>query len=83
MDKSFLIERIVAIKALIVTAQTAQAGLMSGAIESYTLDTGQTRQTVTKVNIGTLQNAINSLFNQYATMYARVYGGTVMVKPQW
>ena len=83
MDNTFLQERIDAIKLMIVEYQTAQASLASGAIESYTLDTGQTRQTVTKLNIGTLQNLIDSLFNQYATLSARLEGGTVLVRPQW
>ena len=83
MDNTFLEERIVSIKARIVALEDAELALASGAIQEYTLDTGQTRQTVTKVNIATLQRTVTSLYNQYATLCARLNGAGVMAVPSW
>jgi len=83
MDNTFLEERIVSIKARIVALEDAELALANGGIQEYTFDTGQTTQRVTKVNIATLQRTINSLYNQYATLCARLYGGTTLVKPVW
>ena len=83
MDNTFLRDQIDTLKAQIVAYQAAATSLASGAIESYMLDTGQTVQKVTKVNIKTLQNVIDSLYNRYATLCARLNGATVLVRPQW
>jgi len=83
MDNTFLIAQKATIEAQIIAYQTAAASLASGAIESYTLDTGQTRQTVTKINVASLQRTINSLYNQLATICARLEGGTTLVRPNW
>ena len=83
MDNTFLLEQVTSIKARIVALQAAELALASDAIQEYTLDTGQSIQRVTKVNIATLQRAINGLYNQYATLCARLEGGTVLVRPQW
>lgn len=84
MDASFIQDRITATKALIVAYETASLGLASGSIQSYTLDTGQSRQTVTKMNVIELTRAIDSLYNLCATLEARLNGsGTVHVRPLW
>lgn len=63
---------------------TASTGLVTGAIQSYELETGQTRQKVTKANIATLEAAISSLMNTLTTLEARLRGcGAVHVIPSW
>ena len=58
--------------------------LIVGTIQSYTIDTGQSRQTVTKQNITEFRNAIDSLSNRIATLEARCYGnGVTRVFPGW
>lgn len=84
MSTDFLQERIDATKALIVAAEEAVLALMSGAIQQYTMDTGQTRQVVTKANITTLNKAIDGLYNRYYTLLARQgNGGVGIVRPLW
>ena len=83
MDNTFLQDQKAVLQAQIVAYQAAATSLASGAIESYMLDTGQTIQKVTKVNIKTLQNVIDSLYNRYATLCARLKGATVLVRPSW
>lgn len=80
----FFREQVEAIKAKIVAYNSAAAGLATGAIQSYELDTGQTRQKVTKANIATLENAVASLMNQLATLEARLCGsGVTRVVPSF
>lgn len=82
ITQSFLQERIDATKAAIEAAENAEAAILGGTIQSYTLDDGQSRQTVTKANITELRNYINSLYNRYSTLCARKSGGnTVIVRP--
>ena len=84
MDETFLRERIAATRAIIIELETAMANLVSGAILSYTLDTGQTRQTVTRLEISSLKNVINSKYNLLSILEARLTGGGVItVNPVW
>ena len=46
-------------------------------MQSYTLDTGQTRQTVTRFELASLQRQLDSLMNRLATLEARKTGCNV------
>ncbi len=83
MDRAFIQDRITATKAQIVAYEDAATALAAG-VQSYTLDTGQSRQTVTKLDISALQKTIDSLYNRCATLEARLNGsGTVTTRPAW
>ena len=57
---------------------------MAGTAQTYTIDTGQTRQTVSKLNIASLRSYIDSLYNRRATLIARRDGsGTRTMRPDW
>jgi len=83
MDRDFIEARITATKAQIVAYETAADALATGGIQSYTLDTGQTRQTVTRLDLAALQKTIDSLYNRCATLEARLNGGTLTARPAW
>lgn len=84
MDAAFLQERITATKAEIVALENAALDLSSGAIISYTIDTGQSRQVVTRSSVSTINTVIDSLYNRLATLEARLNGsGTVIGRPAW
>lgn len=84
MDRTFTLERIAVTKALIVAYEGVLLSLASAnGVESYTLDTGQDRQTVTRADMSRLQSGLNALYNQLATLEARVYGGTTQARPCW
>lgn len=84
MDSDFIQARITATKAQIVAYETAVTSLATGEISQYTLDTGQSRVVVTKINIATLNNAIDGLYNRLCTLEARLNGsGSVTVGPGW
>lgn len=75
-------ERIAIVKALILKYDAALDALATG-VQQYSLDTGQTRQTVTKANMATLRDTRQSLLNELATLEARVCGAAVVVRPGW
>ncbi|HKY40797.1 MAG TPA: hypothetical protein VJN18_32905 [Polyangiaceae bacterium] len=78
----FFQERIAATKAEILVLEEAALAIETGAIQSYTLSTGQTSQTVTKANISTLRSAIDHLLNRLAVLDARVNGAArLYVRP--
>ena len=71
MDAEFLQGRIDATKAQIIAYEDAITALTSGGVQSYTLDTGQSRQTVTRLELSTLNNALDGLYNRLVTLQAR------------
>lgn len=73
-------QRIEKTRSLIEAYEEALTALASGQM-SYSLDTGQTRQTVTKQNITSMRDTLNALENRLATLLARRYGGGVRVTP--
>jgi hypothetical protein len=67
--------RIDATKLLIVAYEDAMLAIGTGGVESYTLDTGQSRQTVTKFDIDKLNKILDSLYNRCITLELRLNGG--------
>lgn len=84
MDRAFTKERITATKALIVAYEDAVTALgTQGGVVSYTLDTGQSRQTVTRADISSLNRMLDSLYNRLATLEARLNGASITARPAW
>ncbi len=73
-------ERITATKAEIVALETAIAALAGGA-QTYTLDTGQTRQSVTRQQIGSLRNQLDNAYNRLETLVAKCNGASMRIVP--
>lgn len=83
-DRQFWLDRIEKTKALIVAWEDAELAISAGGVQSYTLDTGQTRQTVTRADLATIRITIDSLLNRLVTLQARIgRGGVVNVRPAW
>lgn len=84
MDRAFIKERITATKALIVAYEDAVTALgTQGGVVSYTLDTGQSRQTVTRADISSLNRMLDTLYNRLATFEARLHGAALTARPAW
>ena len=84
MDRTFWTERLAKAKAQLASYDDAIMALTTGGVQQYTLDTGQTRQTVTKLDIEWMQKNLDSLENKVATLEARLYGcGTSIGRPGW
>ena len=82
MADTFLQERIVATKALIVVYEDALTALVTNGVQSYDLDTGQSVQRVTKINVKGLNASLDGLYNRLATQEARLNGsGVTIVRP--
>lgn len=84
MNNEFILARIARTKELIVKYEDAIDAILTGQVDSYTLDTGQSVQKVTKLNIDAMNAAVDSLMNRCVTLEARLTGcGTVIVRPAW
>lgn len=82
-DSAFLTERIAKKKEQLLKFDDAITALAGGA-QSYSLDTGQTRQVVTKANLTEMRNAIAQLESDISTLQQRLYGcGRMYVRPGW
>jgi len=81
-ENDWLDARIVRTRTLIAAYEDAIETLAAGAF-SYTLDTGQTRQSVTRSNVSSLRLILDQLENRLATLQARRCGGSVRMVPGW
>ena len=82
-ETAWLEERIAAKKAAIIAYETALTSLAGGA-QSYSLDTGQTRQVVTKANLTEIRNVIGQLESDLSTLQMRLNGcGRFQARPGW
>lgn len=84
MSSTFWEARKASVEAQIVAYESAILALADDKIQSYKLDTGQTVQNVTRVDLSRLQAKYDSLLNTYATICARLgQGGTITAQPRW
>lgn len=82
-DDAFWEQRLAAKKALILQLDTAVSAVAGGA-QSYSIDTGQTRQTVTKSNLTEMRNFIAQLEAEISTLQQRLSGcGRFIARPAW
>lgn len=84
MSREFLKQRIEATKNIIIEYETAVLTLNTTSAISYTLNTSQTTQTVTKRDVAGLQASLSGLYNTLATLEARLTGnGVIIAGPAW
>ncbi len=83
MDAAFIQARIDATKLQIVAYEDAALAFATNQnIQTYELDTGQTRQRVTRADLASIQNTIDKLYNRCATLQTRLDGsGTAIMRP--
>lgn len=81
---TFWSDQLVTAKQLAGVYNAAILALAVNGVQSYQLDTGQTRQLVTKINLASLRLVRDGLLNEVATLEARLYGaGVTRVVPGW
>lgn len=78
MDCEFLQQRIEATKLLIIAYEEAILQIQANPMQSYTLNTSQTTQTVTRFDLNRLQATLDALMNRLVTLQARLSGGGVI-----
>jgi hypothetical protein len=84
VDATTLQARIDATKNIIDAYEAATLALGTNGAQSYTLDTGQTRQVVTKLDLADLNKTLDSLYNRLCMLEARQSGNnTVTARPSW
>lgn len=76
-DNTFLEARITFLQTEITSFEAAITAVTSGGVQSYQLDTGQTRTLVTRYNLTEIQRRLESLYNLYRMTYAARYGTNV------
>ena len=83
MDRTHLEARIAKTKVLITAHEDAiEAILAGGAMQAYTLDTGQSRQSVTRADLSNLEKTLDSLYNRLDVFCARLnLSGVVVARP--
>jgi hypothetical protein len=82
MSAQFWAERLEYTKNLIVQYETAILQIGEGSVQSYSINTGQTTTNVTRFDLARLQAQLPGLYNQLATLEARVNGcGAVIAQP--
>ena len=83
MDRTFIQARIDATRLQIIAYENAALAL-AGGVQSYKLDTGQTSNWVTKLDLDQLQKTIDLLYNRCVMLEIRLNGGgTVNARPAW
>jgi hypothetical protein len=73
-DSTWIQARITRTKELIVIYEDALASIASGA-QTYSLDTGQTRQVVTKADVASLRMNLSHLENRLSMLELKLCGG--------
>lgn len=81
-DTAWIKARIAATKALIVAYEAAVLALSTGA-QTYQLDTGQSRQLVSKAQLGSLELTLKRLEARLSTLQQRLGRGRFYVRPGW
>lgn len=82
---TFLQNRVTTLQTLIIAYEAALLALgTSNGVQSYTLNTGETDQRVTRYDIPQLQVTIDGMYNQLAVLEARLTGsGVTQMRPAW
>lgn len=63
-EQEFWLVQIAAVEARIVAIQAAITAIQINGVESYMLDDGQTRQSVTRASLPRLEQALSALLSQ-------------------
>ena len=84
VDRDFFQARLQRLRVTIVAYEDAIDALTLGNVQSYSLNTSQTTQSVTRFDLPRLTNTLDTLYNRYATLEARLSGcGVTNARPHW
>jgi len=80
---SFICDQIPILEAQI-TAYNAALTALAGGVQSFSLDTGQTTESVTRLDLDRLNAVLDSLLNRYSVLSARCgCARLTVVRPAW
>jgi len=82
IDNAFLDERITWVKSVIVQYEQGILDVAANNVASYQIDTGQTRQIVTRNNLTETRKTLEGYYSLLADLCNRRYGsGVVVARP--
>ena len=73
-------DRLASIQTQIIAIEAAIIAITTDGAQSYTLDTGQSRTTVTKVNLPEIINSYEQLIILYNSMNKRINGKQLILR---
>ena len=79
----FWLDEIIKAQAQVSALNDAITFLYANPHKSYTLDTGQGSQQVSRPDLDSLQKQYDSLLNRIATLEARCNGASQQIRPAW
>ena len=80
-DDQFDIDHLTWLETQAIPAYRAAVLALSSGAQQYQLNTGQTTQMVQRASLTALKTTLSSLMNERATTRARLYGGSIHVRP--
>lgn len=81
-ERTYLEAQLALCEEAIAATWAAITAVSTGAVQSYSLDTGQSRQTVTKANLGSIRLQLNDLFSMRDMLNARICRrGSYYIRP--
>lgn len=81
---TFICNQIPILEAQITEYQNAATALATNKIQSFTYDSGQTKETVSKMEVDKLNAVIDVLYNRYIMLCSRCNGSNVRIAvPCW
>ena len=79
LDQAWCQARIDALKDRIVALEAAQDDLALGKIQAFTLDTGQSRQVITKKSLRSMETVIEENYNRLDALEMKCNGGQAII----
>ena len=83
MDVQFLQAQITAVQNRITEYNDTLLLLAANPEQSYTINSGQTVQTVTYRSVKSMEETLDGLYNRLAALEARLYGSGLQARPGW
>lgn len=80
----FLKKRLKATEDQIEAIETAITAVVSGGVQSYSINTSQTTQSVTRANLKSWQDVLDQLYSRRDVLHSRLYGdGVTTMRGAW
>jgi len=83
MADSFWLDELTKAKAQAAALNTAITFLYANPHKSYTLESGQSSQQVSRPDLDSLQRQYDGLLNRIASLEARCNGASQQIRPAW
>lgn len=84
MRRAWIEEKIAKTEALIDAYEDALAAFAAdGSIQSYSIDTGQTTQSVSRAQIASVRLLLDGLYSRLSDLCARQEGRTIIARPSF